>query len=415
MLNTGHQFISEGEIERQRALAAMLMERAQKPLEAPSVGGVAAPISPLAVIGQLASAYFGGRGLRKADEMEQTRSNTLAQDYAQGIQEYLRARQGQGKEVIDLEGQKSPDGSYPTTTVSVDPREMIIRGLASQNPQLREFFQKEHERMNEIKEVGGVLYNPVTLETQQLQGNRPQLESINGDLYERNPSTGQLKKLDNAPKVSLSVGGPQVIMGKGQTKLAETMGANIANDVQTAAESVQGAQRLLATLDRMESIGDTYTGPLATFATRLGQLGSSLGFEVDSEKLSNSESMASEAMQLWLSVTSSLEGGMRGITEIESNEIRNNLPTLLQTAEGRAKVFGNLRQAALDNIETGRIKQGAAINAMRAEDPGLYYEELAEAQIPTAGRRVEAERRAGEREGAAPTRRRFNPETGRIE
>lgn len=414
MVNSGHQFISPQAIARQKALAEMMLKQGQQPLEAPQSGRLAAPISPLAVLGSLVNSYFGASGLRKAGEMEEQREQQLSQDYAQGIQEYLRRSQG-GQEV-DLEGQLGPDGSVPMKDVPGDRRGALLQAMMSQNPRLQEFAQKEWERLGDTREVGGVLYDPMTMETQQLQGRGPQLERVGGDLYERNPTTGALKKLDNAPKTTVNVSGPSIAFPKSQTKLAEAMGTNIASDVQESAVAAQGAQRLLATLDRMEEIGEGYSGPLATFATRLGQLGSSLGLAVDTEKLANSESMASEAMQLWLAVTGSLEGGMRGITEIESNEIRNNLPTLLQTPEGRQRVFGNLRRAALDGIETGRIKQEAAINAMRAGDEGLYYEALSQAQLPTRGRRVEAETRAAEREAAPQSKvRRYNPETGRIE
>ena len=412
MVNSGHQFISQQEVERQKALAEMLLARGQQPLEAPQVGRLASPISPLAVLGSLANSYFGSQGMRKAGELEAQRERQLSQDYAQGIQEYMRRSQG-GQEV-DLDGVRGADGSYPMRDVPGDRQGALLQAMMSQNPRLQEFAQKEWERLNKIGEVGGMLYDPMTMQTMQLGGQGPRLERIGGDLYQRNPTTGELKKLDNAPKTTVNVAGPSITFPKSQTKLAEAMGTNIAADVQEAATTAQGAQRLLATLDRMEAIGEGYSGPLATFATRLGQLGSSLGLAVDTEKLANSESMASEAMQLWLAVTGTLEGGMRGITEIESNEIRNNLPTLLQTPEGRQRVFANLRRAALDGIETGRIKQEAAVNAMRAGDEGLYYEALSQAQLPTRGRRVEAETRAAERE-AAPTRRRYNPETGRIE
>jgi len=393
-------------------MAEMLMAQAAQPLQAPQTrGNLDAPISPMAVLGQLAQAYAGGFGSRKVAEAAEARETGLAQEYAQGIEAYLR--QAQGGQVVDLEGQKGPDGSYPMTEVPGDRRAAVLQALASRNPLLREFGQKEWERLGEMKEVGGVLYDPMTMETQQLRGQAPQLESINGDLYERNPTTGALKKLDNAPKMSVSVGGPQVIMGKGQTKLAESMASEAVKDVQEANKQAGEAAKTLDAINRLQEVQNTYSGPLAPASVWLGQLADSVGLSTDKERLANSETFNSEATQIWLGVMNSV-GGARGLTETESNRIAKALPSLVQTQEGRQQILQMMTTAAEQARRTAEIKSNALIRAGQAEDPTVYFQSLKEAGLPAYTPAPPALQREPQTATSGPVRR-YNPQTGRIE
>lgn len=410
MVNTSHQFLqgmSSEEINRQEMLAQMLLQQSQQPIQAPrNKGNLESAVSPLEVLSKLTSAYFGGTGLRKAGQDKSKYESLLAEDYAKGLEAYQQ--RAKGGEAVDLQGQLGPDGQAPMKRVPGDRQAAIMEAMASQNPRLRQFAQSELERLSKLSEVGGVLYDPMSMQVQQLEGGQPGLQQINGDLYQTNPTTGQLKKLDNAPKMSVSVGGPQVIMGKGQTKLAETLASEAVKDVQESAKAAGDATKMLDSVNRMREAGDTFSGTLAPAAVWFGQLGESLGVGFDKAKLANTETFNSEATQMLLSVVNSV-GGARGLTETEQKAIARSLPNLVQTKEGRDQVLEMLEGTALRAREIAEAKQNALIKAGQADDPTVYFEALKEAGLPQYSPQKSSQ------SSQSSKIRKYNPETGRIE
>lgn len=230
-----------------KEMANVLLASSLAPIETPQAGGSVAKISPLAVLGKLAQAGVGNYQRGNLRDEQAKLGERYNADLASGMERYALHAQG-GLEKLP-EGVQGPERTLPP-----DPKAAMYEALASKHPVLQQMGQTQLAKSlepPEIGEVGGTLYNKRTLETMKLKGEQPQLIMHNGDLYEVNPSTGQRKKLDNAPKVSTTINMP-----KGESEFDKRLGQKQAEaldeDVKLhlgaseAVEGVRAGQKLLA-------------------------------------------------------------------------------------------------------------------------------------------------------------------------
>ena len=392
-------------IKRKQAIADAMQASALRPMEMPTQPGV--KVSPIAVLGKMLEGYVAGK---KSDEVKSERT-ALSQRYGDelrsGMEQYYKTMQGY--ETPSMALAPNADGSPQMVKVPGDRKKAIFDALASNHPVLRDLA------MSQLKEEGkdqltpkdllsiatpeSVLANPanpaawkpkrdlkafapgeVLLDSSgnyatpgNPSGQRPfDLKTIGGDLYQTS-ATGY-KKLDNAPKVS--VGGPIVNLPKGQSKLFEGRAEAANKDLAEAEQVARAGQATLSAINRMRQVNNTYQGPTAGIAMRMGQLAKAMGVPVDEKRLANSETFESESAQIWLQAMN-LAGGARGLVKEESERIAQAVPNLIHTQQGREQLFAMLEARVKESQELVKLKQRAMQKAATADNPNLYFEELA--------------------------------------
>lgn len=377
-MNEQHQFINYGaaeqELQRRAQIAQALQAQAMSPIKDYSRGALTSKVSPMEVLAKLVQGYVGGRASKTVGEEQGKLKQRMHQEYAKELDDFYR--NSTDREVMFLE-ETGPDGQPVTRVEKGDPRAAIFQALASQNPLMQQFAQERAKKLGDLKEVGGIVYDPLTRETVQLGGQRPQLVTRGGDLYEVNPSTGQLKKLDNSPRINVNTN----VLTKGQSELFVGRAKAANEDLARTEEAAQKAQKTLGTVARLREITDTYSGPTASPAMWLGQLANSMGIKVDEKRLANSETFRSEATRMWLELMNEA-GGARGLTEVESLRVERALPQLIQTPAGRQQMLDMIEARGMETIQAAQAKQKAMMQAAQADDPNLYFQAIGELGLP---------------------------------
>jgi hypothetical protein len=428
----------EESLRRKESVIQAMQQKMQRGLQPVSVGGHIAAPSMGSLLAGLAENYISMKGGEKLGKEREALADRRAQELREGFEQFDRTSRG---------GWVEPGNGQagPPQAVTGDRRKAIFDALASRNPVLRQFAmqQLEAEGKNaltvkdllphargsaipdmlvrgtagfqpkrDIGEVGGTIYDKDALETVQLGGAKPMQTVINGDLYEVSPSTGQMRKLDNAPKVStnVSVGGP-VIAGqkagseayfKGAAGKVEALGnqaGQAANVKQTIAE--------MRNLDSRGIFSNVTSGP-ATFLTNLGE---AIGAEVDTAKLGDTETFNALTTDLWQGLVSKF-GGNRGVTKEEALEIKKMLPLATSSPQARQQLYQILDNVANRQIQQYQAADKAFSQAVYQDDPRVFSEGFQGVYLPEPNQPQPVTQPAGQ---GSPVRRRFNPATGRIE
>lgn len=368
-------------IKRKQAIADAMQASALRPLDMPQQPGV--KLSGLSVLAKMLEGYTAG----KRQEALKTERSELAKRYGDelrsGMESYYKTLEGYEEPSMALA--PNADGSPQMAKVPGNRRKAIFDALASNHPVLRDLAMsqlKEQQKPAELKEVGGVVYDPATREIVSLGGPRPTQKEFGGDLYELNPSTGQWKKLDNAAKVTtnLSVGGP-VVQGQKAGMAEYFKGA--AAQVQALGERARSASDIKQTLAEMKNLdaqgifSNVTTGP-ATFLNNLGQVA---GVKVDSTKLGNTEAYNALATDLWQGLVSKF-GGNRGVTKEESEQIRKMLPLAANSPQARQQLFSILNNVADRQIVQFQNANKTFARSALQEDPTIFAEGFGETYLP---------------------------------
>lgn len=208
-----------------------------------------------------------------------------------------------------------------------------------------------------------------------------------GDLYQQT-ATGW-KKLDNAPKISVS---PQTnVFPAGQKAGAEHFWKNIADQVEKynqAATAASLQKQSLAELKNLESQGIN-SGVPAPAATWVQNFAQSIGVPLTEKqiaKLGNSEGFNSVATELWQNVISK-SGGNRGVTKEEAMELKNITPQLANSPEARLRMYAILERAADRAIKQHEAAHYNYTEALQAQDfkkvnPALFNASMPQPQTP---------------------------------
>ena len=236
-------------IQRRRELLASVMAQAQ-PRQGQMVGGHYIRGNGL---GQVAALIAGAMmGKDKTPEMEEAARARYQQSLRNGLTGYFDQRDGRAGGVMDdqqaqnlMENDIAPQLAEP---VKANPREAVIGALSSRHPELQALGQADLGRMGPkqldprfIKEYEGQFFDlssgrPVPLGGAQFG----ETKTIDGDLYQVGPN-GQLRKLDNAPKISVN----NLPAGAGQTEYEKAVGKAIApgGDARKDAEAARTGLR----------------------------------------------------------------------------------------------------------------------------------------------------------------------------
>lgn len=239
----------------------------------------------------------------------------------------------------------------------------------------------------DLKTVGDVVYDPNTKQMVRLSGPVPQQQTINGDLYQASPSTGELKKLDNAPNIRMTVNANPVIAG--QKKGMEAYFGNVADQVKELGKSADSSQQLLRTLGTLKELqaAGINSGITSDMVTTASALAKSMGLQIkDPAKLANTQTYNALLTDLWQRSVSQF-GGNRGVTAEESKQIRDLLPLATKDPMAQQQLFTLMEGKAKRDIERykGANKNFAA--AASADDPMLFQipDDAAGAYVPLAG------------------------------
>lgn len=171
--------------------------------------------------------------------------------------------------------------------------------------------------------------------------------TIGGDLYQQS-ATG-LKKLDNAPKVTVNTN----VVNKGEESFLKQFGEQAAKQLSEVQVNKANAQKMLTVADRLESLNKagTFIGPTANAATAVGQFASALGVPVDGKKLANSQEYAAVLGRQVAQILTAGSGVGRSMTDADREAFMSQFPQLVNTPEGRQRIIGMLRDSARQDIQ----------------------------------------------------------------
>jgi len=341
----------QSDIARRQKVADAMLGGALSPIDLPQqTGPVASRVSPLAIIAKMAQAKVAGDSSEALKKEKAALGERYKTDLSSGVEEYLRNLEG-------YEAPSAPMEGAPMEKVAGDPRKAAINALASNHPVLQALGMEQMKKLTtaqkrKVKEVGGMLYDEDTLETVALGGAKPTQKVMGGDLYEQNPSTGQWKKLDNAPKISVS--NTNTSVNKGETEFMKGVGKQNADAVAGAQARKQAGQRMLVlsdNLDKLEKSG-VLSGPTANIAMSVGSFADSVGLSVDKQKLASSEAYQAQIAKEVAAVITSKEAGVgRSMSEGDRVMFEKQFPQLILSSGGRKQIVEKLRQTGIEDIK----------------------------------------------------------------
>lgn len=190
--------------------------------------------------------------------------------------------------------------------------------------------------------------------------------NVGGDLYQGNNATGQVRKLDNAPKVSVQANS----LTKGVTAGMEAAFKSAAKRVEQFGDIANASRATLENLAEMKRLdaGGIYSNVTTGPATWFANFAQSLGMNLDPAKLGRTEAYNAAAIDLWQSKIAGMEGGNRGVTKEEAAEIKNLLPQTAHSPEARQRIMAMMENVAKRSILRHENAQKAFHQAAQADD-----------------------------------------------
>ena len=206
-----------------------------------------------------------------------------------------------------------------------------------------------------------------------LQGVARQRTAPNGTIFNENTQTGYLDAADKAPKMGVSVSqvGPKAGMQEYFKGEAEAL-----NKERVA---LQESKAAMGTLDAMEKLDNAgmFNGFGANQIGATVKFGQQLGLNFDPNKLANMEGYRAAQTELWQKLISKM-GGNRGVTKEEAEEIKQILPQVSDSPQGRARIMqiirGAHRRSAQQHLQLSKMFG----QAIKSEDPSAYIEARAQ-------------------------------------
>lgn len=189
----------------------------------------------------------------------------------------------------------------------------------------------------------------------------------NGTVFNRNRQTGELNAADKAPKttVSVSQAGPKAGLQEFFKGEAENLNKERA--------ALQESKAALGTLNEMEKLDKAgmFNGFGANQIGATVKLGQQLGLTFDPNKLANMEGYRAAQTALWQNLISKM-GGNRGVTKEEAEEIKQILPQVSDSPQGRARIMQIIRGAHQRNAAQHVKLSNLFGQAVKSDDPSAY-------------------------------------------
>lgn len=402
----------QGEIaRRRRLLEASQGQNMQTPIQG-SGWGIGQALA------KVATAYMLGKQGKELAGEEQANRQGYTDALQGGLNDYLTTRDGSGPTVLPaIPGDANQNPTVLSPVTKANPREAIVRAMASQMPELQaigkaDFAGLTKQQINPLDLLKLEGYDPkskvvaaLSNDPSKLTGKR-EIKDANGQIF----TIGD----DGTPKLAVdardkfgpaqTVNGEAVQFAEGTNKahqiatrppqtnilppsqkvgleeLFRKYGGSVADMAKTAQESLrlQGALAQLGTLDA----NGTYSGPAANAAVWVNSLANAAGIPIDQKKLANSEnynSVAAEAAQRLIGQF----GGNRGVTKEEAEQIKTITPQLATSPAARAQLSVILSNSAKRSIDTFKAAQSNFVKAVQTQDPSQLDPLLYGSQVPT--------------------------------
>lgn len=397
------------ELQQKQQQAEQLKQAAAQPFQAnPQLMNLRGHASAMAAISPIANALLG---MKMGSDASTGVTDVISQRQhalATAMQNYMDTAQGRPATATPYAtdnpfGEDLPKDYNVSPAVAADPRKALVDALSSQFPEMQQLGQSVIQSQlksqvtakdllpylkrgdipaaisgvpvtsdmmaPDLKTVGNVAFDPDTLKVQHLDGGASNLVNIGGDLYQTNPTTGQLQKLDNATKISVNAS-PTIV---GQRAGLGEFYKNAANQIQTLGQTAQKAQEMQQSLAQLQELdkGGVYSNATSGPITFISNLAQAVGIPTDPSKLGNTEAYNAVVNQVWQNLVSQM-GGNRGVTESEAAQIKQMLPLAAQSPQARQELFAILNKDAQASIERYQTANKAYGDSVTAEDPRIF-------------------------------------------
>lgn len=198
------------------------------------------------------------------------------------------------------------------------------------------------------------------------KGSVGQVMSPQGSLLNKNLHTGALDSVDKATKVNVGTSAQVFAEKKGIAKAIDLLSEDEKN--------LQESQNMLGVLNDMEQLDKAgmYNSTGAPQIMELVKLGQALGLNYDKDKLANAEAYRAAQVQLWQNLISKM-GGNRGVTAEEAKEIKQMLPRINDSPEGRARILSILRKSHQRAVQRYKMSSEALQKGLGAEDATEFF------------------------------------------
>lgn len=408
----------QDEIARRRKLLNAMQQQSS---EAPIVGNTGLGQA----LAKIATAYITSKGQGKLAEQETANRAAYGQQLGGEVNAYMDRSQGRAGDTMDdqqaaalMQNDVAPQLAEP---VAANPREAIIRAMTSKFPEMQTLGKAGMTQLGkqaidpmELLKLGD--FSPESRVAAALSGKfgglqgKRDVRAINGqllvDVAPAQPQ--QVGDFRDTYKPPVMLGGAVVQEQEGTGKVGQVVArppittTNVtvsgqkagfdewsklaAKTVGDLSEQARSSVKMLGQLNQLDALSDsgTMNGPLANPAVWLGELASSAGIPITKEtaaRLQNSETFGNTAAELWLA-TMNANGGSRGLVKEESERIARNLPSLLQTPEGRKQVIAVMRQGAQQTIADAKTSQQEFGTALQSQNPAAFTYGLSNTQLP---------------------------------
>jgi len=381
---------------RNRQIAEAMMAKGMQPAQLNRPTGPIAPRhSVLEALAPMAQAYMGKMGIQSSDQQLQDLATKSQEGLRSELDQYFNLREGD----------------------NANPREAVVRAMTSPYKSLRAVGTQELAQMGkqtllpkDLAEMAkqftpeSVAKFMVTRDPRALQHN-PKFENFNNtiynvnqpganggpaaigpagspvwgepykapsagggeDWYQKNSATGEVRKLDNAPRITNNNNGSPINMG--QRKIVESLANKAVDHLDNLGRANQSGNDIMISLQNMESadqqgIYGNVTGPGVQFIQNLSQ---ALKVPVDAKKLANTEGYNMETTKLWMKMIDEA-GGARGLTKEETAELKKTLPQQMNSPAGRAFIREKIREGILRKQSYYKQASSAISNALGEDD-----------------------------------------------
>ena len=322
-----------------------------------------------------------GKEKEKVLENEAARSASLSQN----LGAYMDMRQGRAGDTMDagqvrnlMQNDVAPQLNEP---IKANPREAVIRAMASQHPELQAIGKmdlaaqltgkKEKDFEDKIMPDGSVQRIFTSGEIKQLgnfakkdaQWSEPYLmRGTDGKplMVKKNLTTNEVDVVDKAPKITATANSSSSsIVPKGETEFSKALGKDVAEEYKQARQTAQQAYKAKSFVGQMEKLEESgiFTGPTANIATTLGAVGQTLGIPVDTAKLANSQAFQQQFAAQVANVLTMGGGIGRSMTDADRKAFEQSLPTMLMSPQGRARVYQMINGQADQDISRAKSFQ----------------------------------------------------------
>lgn len=190
--------------------------------------------------------------------------------------------------------------------------------------------------------AGGRLYDPYKGEKAGYLGDKfGPTQAVNGEAVQFEADSGKAHQVANRPsQVRVNAN----TINKGETEFSKELGKDVAGQFKAVRAAAEQGYKTLSTVEQLRDL-DTkgvFQGPTANLALVLGQFGNTIGLPVDQAKLANSEAYQRQFSKEIAQVLMQGGGVGRSMTDEDRKRFEASLPSMLQSPQGRAQIYGQL-------------------------------------------------------------------------